>query len=188
MRGFSLAAIWRAGYARIFLVLLALNLLVLAGYTLPRSIRERRLSAEILALRRQIADDRIGAAAIQREVELIKANTAETHRFYTEVVRDRTALAATLEELDQLATGLGLHTARTGYHPTEVKGAKLTVFEVTMPISGTYQQVGSFLQKLERAPFFVIVKQVAMRSRSGDSGVDLDIKLEAYFKSDEQAS
>jgi hypothetical protein len=184
MKTLSVTSAWRMGYARPFFVLLILNLLVFAVYTFPRAVRERRLSVEATTLRHEIADERASGGALARENEIVSSNIAEAKRFYTDPIRDRQVLAATLEELDHLATGLGLRTAATTYHPMDVKGAKLMEFEITMPVSGTYQQLGAFLQKLEGAPFFVIVKQIGVRSRSNDGGADLDIILEAYFRSE----
>lgn len=184
MKTVSLKAVWSVGYARPFFVLLAFNLLVFAVYTFPRAVIERRLSVEASALRHEITEERASGATLARENEIITSNVAEAKRFYTDPIRDRQVLAATLEELDHLATGLGLRTATTSYHPMDIKGAKLTAFEIMMPVSGTYQQLGAFLQKLESAPFFVIVKQIGMHSRTNDGGADLDIRLEAYFRSE----
>jgi hypothetical protein len=62
------------------------------------------------------------------------------------------------------------------------------MFEVTMPVSGTYEQLGAFLQKLERSSHFLIVQGIALRTRASDGGADLDLKLQVYFRSDESAA
>src|SRR5438445_13883891 len=113
MKALSLKAVWRSGYARPFFILLVVNLVVFAVYTFPRAIIERRLSIEASALRREIADERASGATLARENEIITSNVAETTRFYTDPIRDRQALAATLEELDHLASSLGLRTPTT---------------------------------------------------------------------------
>jgi Tfp pilus assembly protein PilO len=182
MKDLSFATIWRAGYARPFLVLLALNL-VFVPFTFWRGLRERRLSMEAMALRQAIAEKRKGAAEVGREVEIINANTEATKRFYAEVLKGRKdELSATLQRLVALATDGGIRTPRLGWKPEDVKGLNLTKVEIAMPVTGTYQQLGNLLQKLERTSDFVIVKQVAMRGRTADGAADLDVRLEAYFR------
>jgi Tfp pilus assembly protein PilO len=184
---FSPRRIWKTAYARPFILLLALNLLVFAAFTLPRSITERRLSAQAMALRQAITEDRKSAGEAGRQIQIINANIAETQRFYETVVPDRKELYAILQYLDKTASESGVNSTRVTYSaPSDVKGTKLVTFEITMPISGTYEQVGRFLQKLERAPHFIIVKQVSMRGRAMDGGVDLDIRVETYFRRNEK--
>jgi hypothetical protein len=174
-------AVWRAPYAWPFLILLALNVLVFVSFTFWRGYQERRLSVEAVTLREAIAQQRKAAADVGRQIELINANIAETKRFYTEVVKDRGQLSETLTRLVDMARDLGIRTPMLSVGRRDVKGTLLTVFEITMPVSGTYQQLGALLQKLERSDDFVIVRSVAMHGRSADGGADLDIRLEAYF-------
>jgi hypothetical protein len=177
--------IWRIKYARPFVLLLVGNLTLLA-FTLPRGISERRLSARAVASRREIAERRLQAHEMGRREDIIKANAIDANTFYTDFVPDRKDLSSMLKDLQRMATSAGVNARRVTYRPPEdVKGTELVSFEVTMPISGTYQQVGNFLQKLERAKHFIIVNQVMMRGRPGDEGgADLDIRLETYFRGD----
>jgi Tfp pilus assembly protein PilO len=187
MRAFSFRAIWRSAHARPFLALLAANLVGFAAFTLPRSVDERRLSAETMALRQAITDERKTAGEAGRQIQVVNANIAEADRFYKDVVPDRRQLWEILRYLDQTAADSGVSSTKVTYGaPIDVKGTKLILFEITMPISGTYEQVGRFLQTLERAPHFIIVKQVAMRGRAADGGVDLDIRVETYFRRPEK--
>jgi hypothetical protein len=178
----SLTGLWRTGYARPFLILLVLNLL-LFPFTYWRGLKERRLSIQAVALREAIAERRKTAVEVGRQIEIVNANADETRRFYTEVLKGRNEdLSATLQRLVSLATELGIRTPHLGWSPEQVKGAKLTKVEITMPLTGTYQQLGGLLQKLERTSDFVIVRQVAMRGRAADEAAELDVKLEAYFR------
>jgi hypothetical protein len=164
MRAPALADVWKARYTRPFFVLLGLNLLVFP-FTFYRATSERRLSAEAVGLREQIQEQRKAAAEIGRQLQIIKANGAETRRFYSEIVHGRESLVGTLKDLVKLASDLGIATPRMGYDMKEVKDADLTAVEISMPMSGTYQQLGALLQKLERTQHFVVLRSVGMRGR-----------------------
>jgi Tfp pilus assembly protein PilO len=183
MKAPSLGTVWRAGYARPFLILLALNLVFFASFTFWRGMEERRLSVKAIALRQAIAEKRKAAIEIERQVKILNDNATETKRFYAETVKGRKdELSSTLQRLVALAADLGIRTPHLAWKPEDVKGANLVKVEVTMPVTGTYQQLGGLLQKLERAPDFVIVRQVQMQGRPVDGAADLDVKLEAYFR------
>jgi Tfp pilus assembly protein PilO len=180
----ALRAAWATRYGRPFLAVLGLNLVVFVLFTLPQSVRERHLSVRIVGLREQIAEQRRASAEIGRQVEIINANIAQTQRFYKDMIKTREHLPQALGDLYQMATGIGLRVTQTGYQETEVKGARLMSMQITMPVSGTYEQMGQFLHGLEHASFFLIVNQVQMKGRSTDGGVDLDIRLETFFTRD----
>ncbi len=188
MKAPSLGGVWRIGYARPFVILLVVNILVFLVFTLPRTMSERQLTARSVAARQEIAERRQRADEIGRREEVVKANMADTQNFYSTLVPERKDLSVILRDLHRMAASAGVNASRVTYgKPQEVKGSRLITFEVTMPISGTYQQVGMFLQKLERAKHFIIVKSVALRGRPDEEGAaDLDIRLETYFHSDEK--
>jgi Tfp pilus assembly protein PilO len=178
----SLRAVWSARYARPFLLLLGLNLVFLP-LTFVRSIEERRLSVKAVTLRKVITEQRKAAEEVGNRAKTVNANVSDVKRFYGEILKSRKDdLSSTLQRLVAIATELGIRTPHVTWQPEDVKGANLTKIEITMPVSGTYQQLGSFLQKLERTSDFVIVRQVAMHGRPSDGAADLDIKLEAYFR------
>jgi Tfp pilus assembly protein PilO len=180
-------SVWRRGYAVPFLVLFAFNILAFLAFTLPRSLQERRMAARALALREVITAKREEIAGVRRQADVIKANTQQTQQFYTDVVHPcMESRADVLEHLSATAAQLGIQAPRVASSEDDVKGAPLKKMNILMPLSGTYQQLGTILQKVEQSPDFLVVDGVAIRERrqeAGSSG-ELDIKLATYCRSD----
>lgn len=178
-------AAWTRPYAWPFLMLFAFNVLLFLAFTLPRSFKERATAREALALRLELADRRAEMAEVRTRAQTVKANIAETARFYREAVPDCTGQTAViLQELTAITRELGVVSGRLGSTPKEMDAVPLTEIGLTLPIQGTYQQVGAFLQKLERSRLFLIVESVALRERTGHGGgAELNVKLNAYCHS-----
>jgi Tfp pilus assembly protein PilO len=187
MRAVSMRAIWNAPYGRPFFVMMGVNLAALLLFTLPRAIKERRLAAQAVILRSQIAEQQASSAAARRQVEIIDANIKERDAFFKNVVQERSALPEVLEEINKTAAELGLKVGNQGYPRSDVKGAPLVDFEITLPLSGTYEQLGKFLQRMERSKHLILVSQVAMKSRTTDTGADLELKVEAFFHEEKES-
>jgi Tfp pilus assembly protein PilO len=171
-------------YAWPFLGLFALNLLVFLFFTLPRSIKERGMARQALELREVIAARRQDIAGIRRQAYVVKANIDESARFFKETVASCEAGKTTiLEDLFKMTSELSLRSDRTGMAEKEVKGLPLVEMTITMPVAGTYQQVGTFLQKIESSEHFLVVESVTMRERTLDGGgADLDIRIVSYCR------
>jgi Tfp pilus assembly protein PilO len=130
--------------------------------------------------------ERRATAELRRKAETVESNNRDVARFYREVVGGRRiGLLPVLEELEGIAARLGLESPRRNYAPKEVKGvAGLSRFQVTMPVTGNYRQLGSFLGALEQSPHFLTVDKVTLRQKEG-STADLAVVLSAYFRGDE---
>jgi hypothetical protein len=177
---------WRRRLLVPFLVLLGLNLAVFAAYTLPRRMQEKNIASRAIVLREEVERERRATAELRRRAETVESNNRDVARFYREIVGGRRlGLLPVLEELEAVAARLGLEAPRRSYAPKEVKGvAGLSRFQVMMPVTGNYRQLGAFLGALERSPHFLTVDQVAIRQKEG-SVADLAIVLSAYFRGEE---
>jgi Tfp pilus assembly protein PilO len=169
-----------------FLVLAGLNVAVYLAYTLPRRMQEKNIASRVVVLREEVDRERRAAAELRGRAETLESNNRDLARFYREVVGGRRmGLLPILEELEGTARSLGLESPRKSYAPREVKGvAGLSRFEITMPVAGSYKQLGSFLGALERSPHFLTVDKVALRQKEGNVA-DLAIVLSAYFRGEE---
>ena len=177
---------WRRRLVIPFLVLLGLNLAVFLAYTLPRRMQEKNIASRVVVLREEVERERRTTAELRRRAETLQSNNRDVSRFYREIVGGRRiGLLPVLEELEGVAGKLGLQSARRAYAPKEVKGvAGLSRFQVTMPVTGNYRQLGAFLAALERSPHFLTVDKVAIRQKEGNVA-DLAIVVSAYFRGEE---
>jgi Tfp pilus assembly protein PilO len=177
---------WRRRLLVPFLALAGLNLAVFLVYTLPRRMQEKNIASRVVVLREEVERERRATAELRRRAETLESNNRDVARFYREVVGGRRiGLLPVLEELEGMANRLGLQSPRRNYAPKEVKGvAGLSRFQVTMPVTGNYRQLGSFLGALERSPHFLTVDKVSLRQKEG-SVADLSVVLSAYFRGEE---
>jgi Tfp pilus assembly protein PilO len=95
------------------------------------------------------------------------------------------------EAIAGIARQLGLTLGSRSYSNDAVKGShSLARFRITMPISGTYPQVASFLQRLEALPHIVTVDSIALHEDSGVAygrSTNLNVVLSIYFLDREPA-
>jgi uncharacterized membrane protein YqiK len=73
------------------LVLLALNAVVFAVFTLPRTLQERSLASRVALLRAEAERERGQAEASRRRAETIRENVKDAERFSREILKPREA-------------------------------------------------------------------------------------------------
>jgi Tfp pilus assembly protein PilO len=165
------------------LVLLALNAVVFAVFTLPRTLQERSLASRVALLRAEAERERGQAEASRRRAETIRENVKDAERFSREILKPREAtLLPVLAEIHAAAREEGIDLGREDYQRSEVKGASFTRLTIRLPVTGSYSQLVAFLGRLERAEHFLVVDQVALRERGEAGSADLDIVLSTYFR------
>ena len=116
--------------------------------------RRRTSPQRAVVLREEVERERRAMAELRRRAETLEANNRDVARFYREVVGGRRiGLLPVLAGAGGHGRELGLQSPRRNYAPKEVKGvAGLSRFQVTMPVTGTYRQLGAFLGALGAVP------------------------------------
>ena len=175
---FSWAA-WTRPYALPFVGLFALNLLAFLAFTLPFSIIESGRAKEAVQLREVIAGKRGEIGAIRAEAETIRSNKEQTAGFYRMMPSCGAARVEMNLDLYQIATSLGVRWERQTMDEDMLKGASLLELKVAIPLTGTYERVGGFLQKIESSKSFLVVDRVGLRE-SAEAGTDLDAHVLGY--------
>lgn len=167
---------WRERLLVPLLGLLAANAVVALVYTLPRTLQERSLAEHAAALRNDVEREERNLQRLRERAQTIEANTRDLEAFYLKVLKERSQLVGVLREIDRQAPSSGGRNVR----PVEVKGAAVSRFVVTMPLSGSYEQLVAFLKQLERSPHFVTVDRLALRER--EPAAELDVELSVYLR------
>jgi Tfp pilus assembly protein PilO len=172
---------WRRRLLPAAVALAALNLLVLAVYTLPRSLSLRKAAERAAAARAELAQARAVREALQAQMEAVSANAKDTRRFYEVIGPSDRELLPVLEEVERIARVPGLKIGRRGYRQAKIKGAaRLQRVSISVPIEGSYEDLVRFLDRVEASPRFLTVDKVAL-SNSGQGGMQLSVQLSAYF-------
>ncbi len=180
--------LWRARLLPACLVLLGLNGAAFLAYTLPRSMQERTLATRAAAMRQEVERLRRVASDLRRRAQTIRANAADTEQFFGKVLQTRrSALLATLEDIEKMASEPGLRPGRRDFRPEEVKGTPLTRVVVTMPLKGTYGQLVGFLSQVERSSRFLTVDRVSIGRGRGEKAdeANLSVQLSAFFRAED---
>lgn len=174
---------WRRRLLVPVLALLALNAGTYFAYTLPRSARERTIAARVVVLREQLAAERERVEGLRQRARTIERNVADVALFYG-ALGGKESLLRIQDDIVGIARQLGLTLGNRSYADDGVKGSdSLARFRITMPISGSYRQVASFLQRIEALPHFVTVDSIAIREEPGAYGrsTNLNVVLSVYF-------
>jgi Tfp pilus assembly protein PilO len=165
------------------LIVLGLNAVGFAVYTLPRALQERSLASRVAVLRSEAALARGQVGALRRRSEAMRANAKEAERFTREVLKPREAtLLPVLAEIHKAAREEGLGLGREDYDRSANKESGFTRLTIRLPVSGSYRQLVAFLGRLEHAEQFLVVDEVSLRGRSERGTADLDVVLSTYFR------
>jgi Tfp pilus assembly protein PilO len=171
---------WRTRLLPAFLALLALNGIVLAAWTLPRSLRQRSAVARSASAEAALQRARERALALGERARAIRANRADLDRFYARFASgDPQELVESLEAVEELARAPGLQPAARTLHREDVEGAPLERVAIAMPIEGSYAELVGFLRGVERSPRFLTVDGVALRA--AEEGGSLQVELSTYL-------
>jgi hypothetical protein len=90
-------------------------------------------------------------------------------------------LLPTLEAIEELARAPGLTPGRRAFQREDVEKARVERVAVTLPLSGSYDQLVGFLREVEASPRFLTVDRVAMRA-DRDGGAALQVELSTYLR------
>jgi Tfp pilus assembly protein PilO len=170
---------------RYFAPLLAaalVNAVVYAGVTYRLATKQERLTRELAALSERKTAQQAELATLRAEGERIARNQQTVERFFGEVVGARpSGLTEALAEIDRLAREASVERGRTNYTQatTDVGLAEITA---SMPLRGSYFDLVSFVNRLERSSRFFLLKELELASApSGSPGGELELRCAVSF-------
>lgn len=173
---------WRRRLLPALLTLLAFNLIVLAAWTLPRTLRLRNATARVAAAREAVEAERAGAASIRERSAAIDANTRDLEVFYESVVGPEALdLLPTLEEIEAMARAPGLTPGQRSFSRKEIVDVALERVAVTLPLDGSYEQLVGFLQAVEGSSRFLTVDGISLRGDVDGEG-SLQVQMSAFMR------
>ncbi len=138
-----------------------------------------RAQSRYVVLRAQVA----GLRKLQGE---IRASQRQARRLLTTgMPGQRTADFRLLGALQSMAQTTGVDAASFHFYPARKAHLGLRRLSITMRITGQYAALVRFINHVERAPMFFIVRQVALSTRNHGpqgNGLALAIQLESYVR------
>jgi Tfp pilus assembly protein PilO len=165
------------------LALVNVGLYVLAVY--PLSMRVRTLEARAGAARNQLALAEREFRTARSVVTGRQRADAELETFYDRVLPSDLAGARrmTYARLAQLARESNLKYEHRTYEPDATYKGDLQKLEIVMDLSGDYDDVRTFVHRLETSPEFVVVERMTLAEKEeGDPGLTLTLNLATFYR------
>lgn len=165
------------------------NLAAYLAYTLPRSLQKRNVATRLTQLEGELTEERARFAEIKTRAETIAANRKESRAFLEgQLAGPGASLVPLLAEVESLARKHGLKVGTQEFARDTVKGLPLEKFGITMPVTGTYDQVAGLVQELEHSSYFLTLDEIGAHGQGGEQGsVDLRLLFSAYFRATGEA-
>lgn len=140
---------------------------------------------------RTVAAEQAKAAA---QAEFDRANgtltgkdraTKELGTFYSMVLAQDLSGARRLTygRVQRLAQENKLAYQGSRYEPVEERGSTLTKLKVNVELTGTYNNLRSFIHAIESAPQFVVIENISLAEGSNESSLRLAMDLSTYYRS-----
>ena len=173
---------WRRRLLPVFLALLAVNVVIAAVWTVPRSLRLRNVTARVEAAREEVARERKAVEALRDRASAIEANGRDLAAFYAEAVgEEQVELLPTLEDIESMARGPGLTPGNRSFRREDVENAAVERVAVTVPLEGSYEQLVGFLGEVERSPRFLTVDRISLRG-DDEGEAALQVEMSAFMR------
>jgi Tfp pilus assembly protein PilO len=116
---------------------------------------------------------------------------AELKKFYGDVLPADVSRASriTYLRLSQLARDANLKIERRTTDEERIKDSMLGRLKISMTLTGSYEDVRRFVYKLETAPEFVVIENVAIeQGRESNASLAVTLELSTYYRAAANAS
>jgi Tfp pilus assembly protein PilO len=173
---------WRQWLLPVFLLLLVVNLLAAAAWTVPRTMRLRNATARVAAVHELLDQERVQVARQRERAEAIAANGVDLERFYASIVGpERKELLPTLEDIEAMARAPGLQPGDRSFRREDVANTRVERVGITLPLTGSYEQLVGFLREVERSKRFLTVNSITLRGQR-QGGAALQVEMSAFMR------
>jgi Tfp pilus assembly protein PilO len=111
--------------------------------------------------------------------------TQELDTFYSKVLAQDLSGARRLTygRVQRLAQEYRLDYQGSRYEPVEERGSTLTKLKVNVELTGTYNNMRSFIHAIESAPQFVVIENISLAEGSNEGSLRLAVDLSTYYRS-----
>ena len=111
--------------------------------------------------------------------------TTELNTFYSMVLAQDLSGARRLTygRMQRLAQENRLAYQGSRYEPVEERGSTLTKLKVNVELTGTYNNLRSFIHTIESAPQFVVIENISLAEGSNEGTLRLAMDLSTYYRS-----
>ena len=143
------------------------------------------LEREYIGLQERSRQARKMNAAEDSPNTVYRRGIADLNKFRT-LIPPRDGLTDLVAELFRVAEKAHITISQIHYDPKELKDYDLLEYGLAFSISGSYQQLKTFIALIEASKRLIVIEGIAIRSdlRSGNQG-SLQLHLATYFQAGE---
>lgn len=151
----------------------------------PAQASLSRAEGRYITLRRQVAGLR------RLDQEIVTSRRQARQLLSAGMPAQRTADFRLLRSLQDMAQQSGVRANSFAFHPSKDAKLGLRRLDISMRVTGPYASLIGFINRVERAPTFLIIRQVALSARAqgpASRGAALAIQLASYVQASPPAA
>lgn len=157
-------------------------LAVLAGAAAFYLLTVLPLQAQVVDLQADAARMRADAQQVRRVSARLPNGLEQLQMFYGAIPAISEA-PALLNDIFGTAARAGVRLDASHYRITEHKGSRITRYEITLPVNGSYVQVRTFVAfVMTYVPSLSLDSLVVRKDKIGDGEVKAEIKMTLYLE------
>lgn len=166
----------------IVLGILIADIILLVALYEPLRWWHQQKARELLARQKYTRELKQALNEWTTALQRLRAARAERQRLLAEQFPDESiGYNLTRNFLEEVAQSSGVLKKDINYSNKDIGTMNLSEFSLTVPVSGTYEQVRRFIQALEITPRFLILESIRLRTTGRQNIVEVDLQLRTYF-------
>lgn len=168
--------------AVVILAWLGLNLAFAFAVNIPRATEVATLSDDVQNMSREIQKKTADIDRLRPQHGRVLRGRSNLEVFYNDVLSTKQERLINFQrELREIAQKYNINMEAISY-PRETLANKVTKLSAAMPLAGSYENLRSFLETIERSENFIVIESIQLsNSKEGGVILSLTIVLSTYF-------
>jgi Tfp pilus assembly protein PilO len=165
------------------LVWLGLNLAFAFLVNVPRGQRVSSLTEAVADAGSSLVKKEHEVGLLREHYSRVMEGRTSLDRFYSEVLSTKQErLVSFQKEIRDIAREFNINVETITYPRESYAKDKVTKFSATMPLTGSYESLRQFIDRIERSDHFIVVDGIQLaNSKEGGIILSLAIQLSTYF-------
>lgn len=167
----------------VLLALLLLDCLFFAIFVYPKVKETTALRAEKDSFTSVLSDTKQHTEALGASLERVRAQEKGLESFYGEILGTKQAKMVEIErEISKIATEFRIDPREVRYDTEELPEGHVERFLIQLPLQGDYQNLRSFIERVERSQNFLVIDRVVLSgTKEGGVLLQLNVDVATYF-------
>jgi Tfp pilus assembly protein PilO len=169
-------------FIRLALLLILVNAAAYVFLIVPRQDRFVQLQTEHSNLRSQMIHGEQNHRALETRLRNLQQAEKDLAYIYEKVLAPRQAGVTDIRlELEEITSSVEIMKNDFDYEYAEVPKFSLYNFRLSVPIRGSYSEIRSLINKIERSRHFFILEQVDLSTERSEEILNLNFRISTYL-------